>query len=698
MLKILDNFPDIKVTFNLVPSLIEQIREYTEKRENIKDKYLNIMQKRTNELSNDEKIFILKNFFSFYPQTMIKPYPRYYYLYEKRGGYLSDLTLSEKVKIFTNDEFTDLQSYFLLTCFSPIERINDKNIKELLKKAENYTQEDKEYLITKAFDIMDKIIPEFVKLNNEKRIEISTSPFYHPILPLLCDSAIAKTANPDCNIGDTMFKLPEDADAQIKYSLEYFNNEFKFKPKGVWPSEGALSMEVINILIQNKIKWTASDEAILFKSLKIANQRDEYGNMIKPEILYRTYAMEIKKKVIFLFFRDRKISDDIAFKYHKMYERDAIDDFTNYVNQIYQKISNRKEKYILNVIMDGENAWEYYNFNGYYFLNELYSRLSNMDNIQTILPSEFVKFNDYNKLEHLEPGSWINGDFGVWIGHPEDHKSWQYLKNARDDLMNFEKQFPEKRGTKEIINAWKSFHIAEGSDWNWWYGEEHSSLNEADFDKLYRNHLANIYHFLNLEIPAYLLEPITKIKKRGVIKMPTGFISPTIDGKNSTFYEWLKAGYYHTTSKSGTIHQDKEHIISDIYFGFDINNLYLRLDFNESTDVKDYQEIKSTIKFVKPDNIKIEFFIKNHSPSKYFVYKKNFNYFESVAELGDIALNKLIEIKIPFDLIGINVNNELCFFIVLTDENNDIIEVNPDGKPIEIKRPAREFESIHWRL
>lgn len=304
MLLILEEFQDVKVTFNVVPSLLKQIREYEN---GATDLFMEITLIPAEELKDEQKIFILENFFLANWQTMIYPFPRYRELLEKRGKSYGDL--SKTIKKFTTQEFRDLQVLFNLVWIDPLHRENDKFLKELERKGREYTEEEKNLLINKQIEILKKIIPLYKKMTLSKQIELSVSPFYHPILPLIYDNFKAKEPMPNVVLPKYRFIAPEDAKKQINRAIEYFEKTFGFKPHGMWPSEGSVSEEVIELIRDSKISWIATDEEILSKSL--GEKLREGDRVLAPEKLYSVYEF----KGVKIFFRDKILSDLIGFVY-----------------------------------------------------------------------------------------------------------------------------------------------------------------------------------------------------------------------------------------------------------------------------------------------------------------------------------------------------------------------------------------------
>ncbi len=246
MLEILKDFPAIKQNFNLVPSLLEQLRDYTDN--SARDSFLDATRKRASDLSLDDKLFVLENFFLANWENMIKPFPRYYELLLKRGTHFIRADLIRMVKYFSEADFLDLQVLFNLCWIDPFFRENDPFLKTLVEKERNYTEDEKSVLIEKQMEILKRIIPAYREMAATGQVELSLSPFYHPITPLLCDTDIARVAMPGVNLPRRRFACPEDAQKQIELGIAYFEKVFHYRPAGMWPSEGSVSEEVLRIM------------------------------------------------------------------------------------------------------------------------------------------------------------------------------------------------------------------------------------------------------------------------------------------------------------------------------------------------------------------------------------------------------------------------------------------------------------------
>jgi alpha-amylase/alpha-mannosidase (GH57 family) len=571
MVALLDEFPTIKANFNLVPSLLTQLDDYAQG--NARDRFLALTLKRAGDLSFDERQFILQNFFMAHWETMVDPYSRYRELLDKRGRIASPESLSRNQNYYKEQDWRDLQTWFNLTWFDPLWREKDPLIKGLFEKGKNFSEEDKQKLAAKQQEVCGLVVAKHKELQDRGQIEITTTPFYHPILPLLCDTEAARAALPQMMLPGHRFQHPEDAREQLRRAVEDYSRRFGRAPQGLWPSEGSVSEEAVRLIHEAGIRWIATDEGILSRSLGSTT----FGR----QDLYEPYRMAVGNGFLHFFFRDHELSDAIGFVYASWDPEEAAKDFLKKLQGIQAGIKDRTRPHVVPVILDGENCWEYYQQDGLPFLRALYRLLSADSTIETVRASDYLDRNPtIRTLTSLWSGSWINSNFAIWIGHSEDNQAWDLLYRTRQFLVNTLAAHPEMRDTDPGKQAWEEIYIAEGSDWCWWYGEDHSSANDMMFDYLFRKHLMNVYTLLGEKIPEDLHLPIKKKRLQATITEPVDFINPTIDGRITSYFEWQSAGVYHTEAGATGTMQKAENLIKSIYYGFDMQNIYLRLDLS----------------------------------------------------------------------------------------------------------------------
>ncbi len=456
--KLLERFPQVRVTFNFVPSLLRQFELYLEGKE---DRVMILAKKRASSLSEEEKKAIFENFFMVASPRVYAPWPRYQELKEKSSlGWHA----------FHEQDFLDLQILYQLIWFDPLTLEENIALRALHEKGRNYGEDDKELVWTVTRQIFRDIFVQYRKLVEHNQVELSFSPFYHPILPLLICTEIARLTDPSLPLPQVSFAFPHDARAQIRRGKEFVEGIWGRPLHGVWPSEGAVSEEALLLLAQEGVRWIATDEEILWKTLS-----RHVGNE-----LYLPHRFRRGGNEIVLFFRDRRISDAIGFEYHHLSVDTALRDLWQRLERLKEQLLREPTEtpYLVTIVLDGENAWEYYVNNGLQFLSGLYQGLSEDPDLVTILPSEYLaRYTQLQEVHHLSPGSWIFGNFSTWIGHWEKNRAWEELGKVRSKFEELKDRIPQDVRMK----IEEQLYQAEGSDWFWWLGEDHPSPQKGIF-------------------------------------------------------------------------------------------------------------------------------------------------------------------------------------------------------------------------
>jgi alpha-amylase/alpha-mannosidase (GH57 family) len=574
MVKLLDEFPGVHQTFNLVPSLITQIQDYVAG--TAQDPFLQVAAKPANDLTPEERRFALQYLFQANHVNMIGRYPRYHELWERFRSTGDNAQRADKY--FQPQDFTDLQVLSQIAWFDEF-FLADPEIAALVEKGHNYSLDDQRYIIARERELLAKVLPAHTDAARRGGIEISTSPFYHPILPLVCDTNVGGVSTPGLPLPQNRFRHPEDAREQLERGLALHQQVFGIRPQGVWPSEGSVSEEVLSIAHQLGVKWMATDEGVLGRTLGVFFSRDRYGRLERAlaEKLYTIYRYEHAGTEMHLVFRDHTISDLVGFVYSGMPAPEAAEHLMRNIRDSARPLLDHGSDAVVPVILDGENAWEYYWQSGREFLRRFYDILQQAPDVEAVTVSEAIaRQKDFAKLTSLVPGSWIHANFNVWIGAPEDNRSWDYLYHAR----NFYTERMPGASEAQRKLAFEELLIAEGSDWNWWYGPEHHSANDREFDELYRKHLSNVYQAMGATPPEYLAQPIQGGVARPSFLPQTAYIHPRIKGDMVRYFEWMGAAVYTADRRAGAMH-GKRFFLDSVYAGIDDAHVYGRLDFAE---------------------------------------------------------------------------------------------------------------------
>jgi alpha-amylase/alpha-mannosidase (GH57 family) len=685
---IVEDTPGAKAVFNLVPSLIEQILDYAAG--TAVDPFLLKGKAAPGDLSTDDRVFLLENFFSANRQRMIEPSRRYlellYMAGEGKPGSARD-----RVKHFSEQDLLDLQVWFFLAWTGEAARRRYPVFAELVAKGEDFTVADKELLFATQQELLQSIIPLYKRLHEEGRIELSVTPYYHPILPLLCDIRAAQTAMPRVTLPVANIRYPEDARAQVSRGIEYFREVFGFAPTGMWPSEGSVSNETLEIISGCGIRWIATDEEILAKSL-------DGGLGSNKERLYRPWVFSGKQGEIGVFFRDHQLSDLVGFTYSQWDAGRAVSDLCGRLNAIKARVGG--EGRVVPIILDGENAWEYYPDNAYDFLQGMYRGIAESTALNLTTCSEVLKHTRFDgRLHTIHPGSWINGNYGIWIGHPEENLAWDLLAKAREAAVSanslvataLESGAPSAEVTAELIC--RSLYAAEGSDWFWWYGDDHFSPHSDRFDKLFRQHLMNVYRLLGQDTPRELLEPIKKKNPAGLIREPAAFIDPDINGRISDYFEWLAAGLYDLTRQGSAMHSS-DRMLQSFYYGYNRTSLFFRID--------GVQDLSRLLKEIDVLNLHLIFDREYRLP----LQMRNDEGLLQVKENGiwtptrgycNWKLGKTCEVSIPLDAIKLVPKSKLFASITLVRDNEEIGRW-PTDAPLMLYYAGPEIELDNWLI
>ncbi|MDD4179634.1 MAG: glycoside hydrolase family 57 protein [Candidatus Margulisbacteria bacterium] len=676
MVAIVERFPEVRANFNLVPSLLLQVEDYVNNK--VSDKFLDVTVKDPADLTLNERIFILQNFFMANWDIMIQPYPRYHDLLLKRGRFSSPAELAKVAKRFSNQELMDLQVWFNLTWFGFIYKNEDPVIKELIKKGKYFTAEDKQLVISKQFEVMGKVIPKYRELWDKGQIELSTTPFYHPILPLLCDTNVAKEAMPYIKLPGSVFQHPEDAEAQIKMAVDFHQQRFGRPPLGMWPSEGSVSEQIIPLVAKAGIKWLATDEAILEQSLRKMEMR---SHNLTAQDLYQPYLAEKDGEAVVMIFRNHFISDQVGFVYYRWRIGDSLNDFFGHLNNIRISLPDDGRNYLVSVILDGENAWEFYPGGGKEFLEAFYGALAQNPMVRTTRVCDHLEKNPpQRKLSRLFAGSWINNNFKIWIGHTEDNIAWDHVNKARLALNGIDNP-----------TAWQELYIAEGSDWCWWYGDDHSSENDAVFDSLFRKHLKNVYTLIGRQPPKELDLPIKQVGVVRPLKEPVYLVKPVLDGEITNYYEWLAAGFFDISKARGAMHQI-ETLLREIHYGFSLSDLYVRLDLNLSLKSEEARAFSFAVVTNMPASTKAE--ISYLPEARHYVcgFSKAD---EHLKQLESFGVGRIIELGIPFSYLDAQPGQRVEFYIVVNKDGQEV-ERWPRNGGITVTVPTETYEEEQW--
>ncbi len=696
LILLLERFPKLHQTINLVPCLLSQIEDYVAGK--AFDPYLELLLTPVAKMTPAQLGFVVDRFFDGNYSTLIGPYPRYRQLYEQREQQGRNWCL----QYWQSHDFSDLLAWHNLAWFDPIFH-EDPELQGWLQQQQGFSLSDRQRIYAKQQQILSCIIPQHTQMQAAGQLELSTSPYTHPILPLLINDRSARVAHPGLPLPRYGFRWEQDVPIQLQKAKHAHIGRFQTAPKGIWPSEQAISPAILTHLIQHDFEWIISDEGVLAWSLGSPFERDAQGHVIYPEKLYHPYRLETEAGEISIVFRDHRLSDLIGFSYSTIDPNTAAKDLIGHLETIRNKLPQDKP-WLVTIALDGENCWEYYPQDGRLFLENLYTRFSQHPNLRLVTVSEFLdQFppTEILQAEQLHSGSWIEADLTTWIGDPIKNRAWELLAQTRQLIEDH---------PKASEATWEALWAAEGSDWFWWFGMGHSSAHDAVFDQLFREHIEFIYRELEEPVPIALLQPLEEHDGLGD-RLPQGFIHPSINGRPAE-REWTQGGRVEIGGARGTMHRTSP--IRRLWYGFDHFHLYLRLDF--SSAVQRPQQIQ--IYWFYPNRISVNSLIPleglpNEAPLSYHyrhalhldlngnrtpldqeplpldlrLLEADANHtWRELSNQVQAALDMCLEISIPWSDLSVQPGHDTQF-VLITTESNTFREAIPPKATIAVRVP-----------
>jgi len=487
MVRVLDEFPEARVTFNLTPVLVEQIRACAE---GARDAFLRVASIPADDLDEGQRRFLCERFFTAQEAHMIRPHPRFAELLEQRQAARKRRGPRDAFREFATQDFRDLQVLFDLAWCGFKAREDFPVLKSLAERGRGFAQHDIEQLHAVEREILGRLLPLYREASRRGQVEIATSPYAHPILPLLLDTEAAREARPEADLPPRL-QASEDARAQVMDGLASIEKDLGVRPRGLWPSEGSVSEAVVGLLQDCGVAWTASDERVL-----AASAREGEGG---PERAWRLASSPGGPDLVC---RDRDLSDRISFSYAG---RDPVEAAADFLHEAGRRGGGGAG--LVLVALDGENPWEHYPDAGGPFLRALYAAAGPGAPCELATVSEaLAAAGDRGTLRRLRAGSWIDADFSTWIGGPEKNLAWAVLAEARARITAALGEPALPAAAK--AEAWASLRAAEGSDWFWWLDGQFTTPDRATFDALFRGHLQQACAAARVAPPEALARPI----------------------------------------------------------------------------------------------------------------------------------------------------------------------------------------------
>lgn len=644
MLELLEEQPAVHATINITPVLATQLDAYAHGRST--DEWLELASTPVARLDMDQRARLVALFFDVNRERIIDTDIRYAELYRLRG---------KPTGSWTESELRDLQCKFILawTCYADLRAgLVDHT---LLASSRDYTEKDRIALVEAQQKLVQDFIPRLAKLAASGQVELATSPFAHPIIPLLIDTDVALSIQ-DTACPQPGFRHPEDAFLQLELGKRTVEDLLHQHVLGCWPSEGSVSQDAVAEIARAGFSWTATDEEILLRELPGEPR----------QVLYHPYRTQTAAGPVTMVFRDRELSDAIGFLYASKVEKHAVGQFLDRVRSIRDAIDRPS---ILSIILDGENAWEFYPEGGAPFLRALYAALANEPGVCLSTVEEAIERCPASPMPTFRPGSWIDGDFRVWIGKDEDNRAWQYLQETREDWAQFD---PAEQNRSRM-----SLLAAEGSDWNWWYGRDRTPQIAVQFDDLYRRHLANVYTQAGKQIPDRLLIPLLDAGPTMIPVVPAGTISPLIDGGALREPEWASAHHIRPDSEGGAMNSGTP-VVTSMRIGYSLSDIYLLAEFSRRAGAA--SDLRVEVRFTSPGGA-----------TRVIVLRRDGRTEATVEPSGPMtwALGETLQIQLPFETLRALHGDTITFSIVVLGEGR-LMSAVPAHGAMSIQLPAAD--------
>jgi len=675
MARLVDEAPaGVKVTFNLTPVLLSQLEQIAE--HGPRDQLHELCTQPMSSLGTHDRAFLVEHLFSTNEDRKIRPVPGYARLHRKAGAHRGPAERTQE--LLSDQDLLDLQVFFHLAWTGRTLR-EDPFIQGLLTQSEGgFTEADRDRLLELQRAFIPRVLPLYKRLWEQGRIEVSTTPLHHPILPLLCDIRTAREGNPRCDLADLDFRFPQDAAEQIRRGRALAKEQLGRLPTGMWPSEGSLSEEVLGILAEQGVRWVASDQHLLQRSLAHCGAGVDGPPHLRPWILARSQGPA-------MFFRDNELSDRIGFTYARWLAGDAVADMMNRARSLLHSDPDPQQA-CLAVVLDGENAWEFYEDHGEPFLAGLYRALGQAEDLSCVTMSEALDQVPPRTLPALRAGSWIGANLDTWVGHPEKNRAWAVLARARRALeVAARRDGPDHPPLKE---AREHLLKAEASDWFWWLGDDHPTPYKSAFESLFRIHVRAAWHAMGSSAPHELehslLEPSARPSR---ITQPRSLVRPQIDGHDNRYYDWVGCGSYDARNQAAAIEVGRARF-ARLDFGFDAGRLYLRLVPAEPDGIRLGGSELRALLLLGDEGRAVTIASK---PSGVLEDSRK----SGDAEVGRWAAAKVIELEVDLQAVGAREGEPVGFALEVFSSDGRVDRMPLDGT-LDTRIPDADFTARHW--
>jgi alpha-amylase/alpha-mannosidase (GH57 family) len=685
---LLDEHSDMRLTVNFVPSLVAQLEGVVA---GAQDAWLRVAALPPSEWTLDQRELLVTRLFSLNWGREVETRPRYKELLEKRGRHIpAPGELRQRATTYSDQDLRDLTVLFYLSWIGFAARKGDAELDALEKKARNFTDEDFKLVVEKQRQACAKVLPLWRKLAERGQVELSGSPYYHPILPLVIDTDHARRARPDLPLPEH-FAWAEDARAQLSRAIAKHTSAFGAPPVGMWPPEGSVSPEALAIYASGGVKWLATDEGNLWRSLALGGQPHGRGD------LYRAY----RHQGVDLVFRDREISDRIGFSYAHGDSRAGAQDLIARARACAeQSTAPHGEPALVPIFLDGENPWESYPGSGEAFLRALFEGLTHDEQLRPAqLRQHLADAPSRVELPQLHSGSWIDSDFHIWIGDPVKNRAWDLLGRTR-------RRFERARGSapqEKLDAAYEHLLAAEGSDWFWWFGEPFHSAEDALFDRLFRSHLAGALQALGESVPEELDRPVAAqvagAQSAPGLRPATALVHPRIgeSGHHPSFYEWHGAAVFDVPRGAAMAETP---LVERIHLGFDREKLYVRVDPSQDASLDGTLLDIELEHHGRRQRLRLPVTPKNGGSPHWTLAEKmpEGEYWRELGSGGPAeVLRSWVALSTPFARLDVTPGDKLRVAVRLSRGEVALARYPTDGW-LEVSVPDDAFEAENWSV
>lgn len=672
MLEVLQKYPNVHATFNMVPSLTEQLLDYAAGR--LTDRVMSLAQRST--WSEQEKAYLVNICYSVNWPNIARRYPRYNELIEQRDKAVAN------PHALSDADYRDLITWFNLGWTDPNWLESDPQLRALVHKGRGFTAADTMTIIHKHLRMCGLVIERYRQLEADGQIELITSPYYHPILPLLVDNRHAQRASPGLPLPPPgyNFSAPADAESQLNQAIASHTQHFGRAPRGLWPAEGAVSPEIVPYVQAAGVRWLASDEEILARSLNLPLVRDYEKLITNPEVFYQPYRLTINGQPgPAMIFRDHEMSDRLGFLYQNIHGVQAADDLVTRLQWVHWRLGDT-QPFLLSIILDGENCWEWYEHNGDVFLNSLYERLQRNTDLRAVTVNEYLEMHPTRaELSNLATGSWIRADLTTWIGDPEHTRAWSALARTRADLVAWQNSAQDIEPA-QLARAWQALYISEGSDWFWWYSRNNSSDQDLLFDQTFRANMAVVYEVIGLPLPEWVVTPIAQGGRLlSSQRQASTQITPPLRAAADAAPDWNGAAIIQAKAASGAMQRadSRPGALQIIRVGYDDDALYLRLELAARAATTD---VGVNLSIETPGHPPIAWGVRlMASEGAAHLHQQTSAGWQHVGAIPTAVGERVIEMAVPLSWLDLTFGCTMYIQADASDDRRRVVSLPPEG-------------------